>query len=281
MGAFTQKLAAATKRNRSLLCVGLDVDPSLAPSHLVGQPGWIERFALGIVDATADLVCAFKPNLAFYEALGLDGFWGLQRVLEGLPRDVVSIGDAKRGDVENTAAAYARAMFEAWGFDATTVSPYVGFDALEPFFDYADRGVLVLCKTSNPGSGELQDLPVWASTGTHSVHELIAHRAVGLNNQGNCGLVVGATYPAQLARVRAIAPDLPILVPGVGAQAGDLESAVAAGLDARGGGLMVNASRSVMYAGRGTDWQDAARRAALELRDRIATAVEERVGAAD
>ena len=284
MSAFSTKLTEASARNRSLLCVGLDPDPRLAPPALVGQDGWVARFVLGIVEATADLVCAFKPNLAFYEALGDEGYRGLRDVMDGLPKDVVHLGDAKRGDVESTAAAYARAAFEVWGFDAVTVSPYLGGDSLDPFTRYADRGVIVVCKTSNAGSGDLQDLDVTWQGETMPLYEAVARQVVARNATGNLGLVVGATYPAQLARARAIAPSLPILVPGVGAQQGDLEGAVAAGLDADGGGILVNASRSVLYAGSGDDWQAAARAAALDLRERIhavrqARADRERTGA--
>ncbi|MDP8923059.1 MAG: orotidine-5'-phosphate decarboxylase [Chloroflexota bacterium] len=284
MSAFRTRLIEASARNRSLLCVGLDPDPRLAPPSLVGRDGWVARFILGIAEATADLVCAFKPNLAFFEALGDEGFRGLRAVLDGLPKDVLCIGDAKRGDVESTAVAYARAMFEVWGFDAATVNPYLGGDSLDPFTRYEDRGVIVICKTSNPGSGDLQDLDVRWQDETMPLYEAVARQVVGRNRAGNLGLVVGATYPAQLARVRAIAPDLPILVPGVGAQQGDLAGAVAAGLDADGGGILVNASRSVLYADRGDDWQAAARAAALDLRERIdaarqARADRERAGA--
>ena len=280
MSAFTAKLTTAADRNGSLLCVGLDVDPRLAPRSLVEQDGWVERFALGIVEATADLVCAFKPNLAFYEALGMDGYRGLQRVLAGLPKDLVRIGDAKRGDVGNTAAAYAAALFEVWGFDAVTVNPYMGFDTLEPFIQYRDRGVIAVCKTSNPGSGDLQDLPTTWRGETIPLYEVVARQVGEGNVAGNCGLVVGATYPTELGRVRALAPELPILVPGVGAQQGDLEASVAAGLDRDGGGIIVNAARQVLYASRGDDWQAAARRAAKELRGRIEAVRLEQTGAA-
>lgn len=284
MSAFSNRLSRASARNRSLLCVGLDPDPRLAPPALVGREGWVARFVLGIVEATADLVCAFKPNLAFYEALGEEGYRGLRQVMDGLPTDVVSIGDAKRGDVESTAAAYARALFEVWGFDAATVSPYLGGDSLDPFTRYEDHGVIVICKTSNRGSGDLQDLDVAWQGETLPLYEVVARQVAERNAAGNLGLVVGATYPAQLARVRALAPSLPILVPGVGAQQGDLEGAVTAGLDADGGGILVNASRSVLYASSGDDWQAAARAAALDLRERIeavrqARAERERAGA--
>jgi orotidine-5'-phosphate decarboxylase len=279
VSVFTDKLASAASRNRSLLCVGLDVDPRLAPPSLVGSDSWIERFALGIVEATADLVCAYKPNIAFYEALGIDGYHGLRRVLDGLPKEALRIVDAKRGDVGNTAEAYARALFDVWGADAVTVNPYQGADALAPFISYRDRGVFILCKTSNPGSSDFQDLTVDWDGARIPLYEAVAHKTLTWNGAGNCGLVVGATYPRQLARVREIAPDLPVLLPGVGAQEGDLEAAVRAGVDGAGGGLVVNASRGVIYASNGDDWQSAARAAALALRDAIEAARRERSGA--
>jgi orotidine-5'-phosphate decarboxylase len=280
---FREKLAEVTARRRSVLCVGLDVDPRLAPPDLVGQDGWVERFCLGIVEATADLVCAFKPNLAFFEALGEDGYRGLRRTLDGLPKDIVSIGDAKRGDIGSTAEAYANALFEVWGFDVVTVNPLLGPDTLQPFLSYEHRGIFVLCKTSNPGSGAFQDLPVTRDGATIPLYEAIAQEAVALDAgeaAGQIGLVIGATYPEQIARIRALAPDLPFLVPGVGAQQGDIRAAVTAGLDAHGAGIVVNASRGVLYASRGADWQTAARDAALVLRDQLETARQEVAGAA-
>src|SRR5690349_1022903 len=217
---FRQKLAEATDRQHSLQCVGLDPDRRLAPTDLVGQDGWIERFCLGIVEATSDLVCAYKPNVAFFEALGLDGWNGLKRTLDGLPRDLVSIGDAKRGDIGSTAEAYAKALYEVWGFDVVTVSPLLGPDTLEPFLKYKDRGIFALCKTSNPGSGALQDLPVTSDDGTMPLYRTIARQMAVLDADaseagaaGQVGLVVGATYPAQAREIRAVAPDLPFLVP--------------------------------------------------------------------
>lgn len=281
MSAFTDKLAAAADRNRSLLCVGLDVDPRLAPPALVGRDGWIERFALGIVEATADLVCAYKPNIAFFEALGLDGYHALRRIVDALPTHILSICDAKRGDIGNTAEAYARALFDVWGFDAVTVSPFLGSDSLVPFLRYRDRGVIVLCKTSNAGSGDLQDLMTTWRDEAMPLYQVIARQTVELNDAGNCGLVVGATYPRELERVRAIAPDLPILVPGIGTQGGDLEASVGAALDRHGRGIMVNAARDVLYASAGPDWQAAARDAASALRNRLERARREPVVATD
>ena len=272
---FRQKLAEATDRHHSLLCVGLDPDPRLAPAELVGQDGWIERFCLGIVEATSDLVCAYKPNLAFFEALGLDGWHGLRKTLDGLPNDLVSIGDAKRGDIGSTAEAYATALYDVWGFDVVTVSPLLGPDTLRPFLAYKDRGILALCKTSNPGSGTLQDLSVTWDGAAMPLYEALARQMAALDRTeaaGQIGLVVGATYPAQAREIRAAAPDLPFLVPGVGAQQGDLWAAVEAGLDRHGRGIVVNASRGITYASKGSDWQQAARDAAVSLRERLEAA---------
>jgi len=274
---FREKLAEVTARHHSLLCVGLDPDPRLAPPALVGQDGWIERFCLGIVEATADLVCAFKPNLAFFEALGLDGYMGLRRTLDGMPKDVVWVGDAKRGDIGSTAEAYAKALYDVWGFDIVTVSPLLGPDTLQPFLAYKDRGIFALCKTSNPGSGAFQDLTVDRDGEQMPLYEAIAHEMLALDdaNPGQVGLVTGATYPEQLRQVRQLAPRLPFLVPGVGAQQGDIQAVVDAGLDEHGAGIVVNASRGVLYASKGDDWQAAARAAALDLRDRLESARQE------
>jgi orotidine-5'-phosphate decarboxylase len=259
--SFSQRLYAAARDNRSWLCVGLDPDPALLPSGLA-----VDEFLLGIVEATRDLVCCYKPNLAFFEALGLAGQQALRAVLRALPTDVPVLVDAKRGDTPQTMQAYARAIFEDLGADAVTVSPYLGGDSLEPFFAYADRGVFVLCKTSNPGAGEIQDLVV---DGSEPLFLHIARRAISWDQYGTLGLVVGATYPADVAAVRRIAPRAPILLPGVGAQAGDLEQSVQAGITADGGGAIVNASRTILYASSGSSWQIAARAEAERLRAAI------------
>jgi orotidine-5'-phosphate decarboxylase len=259
--SFRERLRAAARSNDSWLCVGLDPDPVLMPDG-VG----LDAFLRGIVEATQDLVCCFKPQIAFYEALGLDGLRSLRVLLSEIPSVIPRLVDAKRGDVPATAAAYARALFDGLGADAVTVNPYLGGDSLAPFFDYADRGVFVLCKTSNPGAGEIQDMAV---DGSEPLFLHVARQAQTWDRFGTLGLVVGATFPSDVARVRAIAPDAPILLPGVGAQAGDLESAVRAAVDTAGGGMLVNASRSILYASRGADWQAAARAEALRLRDAI------------
>jgi orotidine-5'-phosphate decarboxylase len=263
---FLERLHTAARTNRSWLCVGLDPEPA----------DDVETFVKGIVDATRDLVCCYKPNLAFYEALGVAGHRALRAVLEAIPDDIPVLVDAKRGDTPNTMLAYARAIFDELGADAVTVNPYLGGDALDPFFDYPDRGVFVLCKTSNPGAGEIQDLLVDGEPLFLSV----ARRAQRWDRHGTLGLVVGATYPDDVAAVRAAVPSAPILLPGVGAQAGDLEASVRAGVDANGEGAIVNASRTILYASRGADWQDAARRAAERLRDEINAARQDAFAAA-
>ncbi len=268
MSSFRERLARAFDANRSLLCVGLDPDPAL-----MAVPG-VAEFNRAIVDATSDLVCAYKPNLGFYEALGADGLRALEETVDHVRRaapSAVVIGDAKRGDMASTSARYARALFDVWGFDAATVNPYLGGDSLAPFLEYGDRGVFVLCRTSNPGAGELQDLPV---EGVRPVYEAVAERAAAWNARGNVGLVVGATYPEQLRRVRALCPDMPVLLPGVGAQGGDVRASVSAGVDGNGRGLIVSSSRSVLYASSGADFAEAARAEAERLRDEIDDALE-------
>ena len=269
MTAFRDKLLAAMRRSDSLLCVGLDIDPGRVPPTLLDDAGWIETFNRGIVEATSDLVCAYKPNLAFYEALGLQGWEGLRRTLAAIPPDIPVIADAKRGDIGSTSQAYARALFDELGFDAATLTAYVGLEGLEPFLRYDDRGLLILCKTSNPGSGDFQDLVVEWRGERLPLYQVVARRVVEWNGRGNCGLVVGATYPSQLQEIRALAPDLPILIPGVGTQQGSLEKAVRLGTDARGELAIINVSRSISYAGGGDDWQTAARAEALRTVERI------------
>lgn len=267
---FQEKLLDVSRRRASLVCVGLDIDPRRVPAHLGVGPAALLSFNRSIIEATADLVCAYKPNLAFYEAMGLEGWALLRATLAVIPRDIPVIADAKREDVANSAAAYAQAVFEGFGFDAVTVGPYLGEDAVLPFLEWKDRGVFVLCKTSNPGSSEFQDLTVGApGIEPRPLYEFIASRVLQWNRYGNCGLVVGATYPTQLRRIRQIAPDLPLLIPGVGAQAGDLEATVRYGVDGRGERAIINAGRSIIYASAGPDFASAARRAAEELRDTI------------
>lgn len=263
---FADKLFTARQRNGSLLCIGLDPDPGLMPSV-----GFLE-FNKAIVDATADLVCAYKPNLAFYEALGIDGLGLLQRTIEHIPGHIPIIADAKRGDIGNTAKAYAKGLFSTFGFDAATVSPYLGFDSVEPFAAYRDKGVFILCRTSNPGAVDFQSLVDARGT---PLYEMVARKAQEWDVHGNIGLVVGATYPEELKLIRELCPKMLMLIPGIGAQGGDLASAVKYGADTRGEKAIIAVSRQVLYASRGGDFAEAARRSAQELRDRINDLVRE------
>lgn len=267
---FLLKLHSAAQQNDSWLCVGLDPDLDRLPPGLGGSVRErIAAFNRCIIQATQDLVCCYKPNFGFYEAFGIEGLQALEDTLRAVPSHVPVLADAKRGDIGNTARGYARAMFDVFGFDAVTVNPYMGGDSLEPFFAYGDRGIFVLVRTSNPGGSDVQDLRVAGDDGTlEPLYQAVTKRALSWD-RGNLGLVVGATYPAELAAVRGMAPQAPILIPGVGAQAGDLEAAVQAGRDARGGGALVNASRAVLYASSSETWVEDARAAADELRQAI------------
>lgn len=269
---FAERLDVAWRERGSMVCLGLDPDLSRMPEPLRGQDpaDAIFHFNQAILDATADLLCAVKPQWAFFGALGEPGLRALVRTLQYLrERDpgLPVILDSKRGDVGSTAEQYAREAFDLYGADAVTVNPYLGYDATLPFLRRADRGVIVLCKTSNPGSGDFQDLV--DSEGRPLYLRVAESVATRWNGSGNCGLVVGATYPEQLARVRDVVGDLPILVPGIGAQGGDLEASVRAGRDSRGYGLLLSSSRGILYAGSGQDFAQAARQEALALRDAI------------
>jgi orotidine-5'-phosphate decarboxylase len=261
---FHQRLGDAWLQSQSVLCVGLDPDPARLPRPLDGAHDALERFCREIVDATADLVCAFKPQIAYFASQRAED--QLERVCEHIranhPR-VVLILDAKRGDIGPTAEHYAREAFGRYGADAVTVNPYLGTDAVAPFLAHGG-GVIALCRTSNAGGDELQSLVADGQPMYLHVARMVAERWSRL---GDCGLVVGATYPAEIAAVRAVAGDLPLLIPGVGAQGGDAEAAVAAGRDRHGVGVIVNASRSVLYASPDDDFAVAARAEASRLRE--------------
>ena len=257
---FVSRLLNASRRNRSLLCVGLDPDPARLPVKDIFE------FNKAIIDATADLVCCYKPNLAFYEALGIRGLQALKKTVAYIPRDIPVIGDAKRGDIGNTAAAYAKALFEYYKFDAVTVNPYLGYDSVKPFLDYRNKGIFVLCRTSNSSACDFQDL---VDNFGMKFYQTVALRAGDWNKGGNIGLVVGATYPEELKEIRKLCPGMPLLIPGIGAQAGDLELSVKYGVDAAKEMAIIVAARQVLYASKGADYAQAARKAALELRDSI------------
>lgn len=293
MSEFASRLAEASRRNRSAVCVGLDPDPSLMPIKDV------RAFNRAIIDATRDLVCAYKPNLAFYEALGIEGLEALWDTLayarEQAP-DAVLLGDAKRGDIQSTNVKHAEALFDFWGFDAITVNAFAGGESLAPFFEREDKGVFVWCRASNPGSQEFQDAPLavdeWWIPGAPDeeliqlaidnwrmpLYEWIAERSMDWNDNGNLGLVVGATYPEQLSVVRGRCPAVPILIPAVGAQGGELDAAVKNGLDTSGDApnILINSSRSILYAdGSAEGFADAARAAAANLREGINAVLEQ------
>ncbi len=262
---FVQKLASAAGGNRSLLCIGLDPNPEMMPAG-VG----VADFNREIIKATTELVCAYKLNLAFYEALGTQWFDVIRETLEAIPSNIPVIGDAKRSDIGNSARAYARALFEQMNFDAVTINPYLGSDSIKPFIEYSDRGVFILCRTSNPGSADFQTFRCHDEEGPGKyLYELVADKAEEWNESGNVGLVVGATYPEALKNIRQNHPTLPILIPGVGAQGGDLGLAVRHGTDSHGEKAIIGSSRQVIYASRGKDFARAARLAASDLRQRI------------
>lgn len=258
MGFFT-RLEARIRQVNSLLCVGLDPHPDELPEQSAQAA---RDFCQRLMDATADLAAAFKPNAAFFEAFGPDGFAALAQVIAAAPHDVPVILDAKRGDIASTAQAYARSAFQALDADAVTLSPYLGYDAIQPFLEYPQRGVFLLCKTSNPGAADLQDLRLAGAAGGATVYETVARLAQAWNQNDNLGLVVGATHPEALGRVRSLAPELWILAPGIGAQGGDLRGALQAGLRSDGMGLLLPISRGISQAAR-------PRQAALELREAI------------
>ncbi len=265
---FLQMLHDAAAQNDSMLCVGLDPEPTRFPGKLKGDANKIYDFCAAICDATADLVIAFKPQIAYFAAHRAEG--QLERLMEHMRRvapAVPIILDAKRGDIGSTAEQYAREAFERYGADAVTLSPFMGFDSVQPYLQYAGKGAFLLCRTSNPGGDDLQNQRLSTVPGQPLLYEHVAQLAQGpWNLNGQLGLVVGATYPAEIERVRALAPTLPLLIPGVGAQGGDAAATVKAGWrpDAP---IIVNSSRAILYASSGDDYADAARREALKTRD--------------
>ena len=266
---FIDKLSAAWTANNSLLCVGLDPDLARFPAGLQGRPDAIFSFCKAIIDATADLACAFKPQIAYFAALGAEAqLEAICNYVRAAYPAIPLILDAKRGDIGATAHQYAREAYDRYGADAVTVNPYMGFDSVEPYLAWSERGVIVLCRTSNAGGSDLQFLDVGGQPLYQHVARLVAEK---WNRNGQCALVVGATFPDELAQVRAIVGDMPLLVPGVGAQGGDVEATVRSGKTANGAGMMINSSRAILYAApqAGEDFAAAARRVALDTRDAI------------
>jgi orotidine-5'-phosphate decarboxylase len=270
---FLDTLAAAEQKNNSMLCVGLDPEPTKFPGKLKGNANKIYDFCAAIVDATADLVMAFKPQIAYFAAHRAEG--QLERLMEHMRRmapQVPIILDAKRGDIGSTAEQYAIEAFERYGADAVTLSPFMGFDSVAPYLKHHDKGAFLLCRTSNPGGDDLQNQRLSTVPGEPLLYEHVARLAQGpWNLNGQLGLVVGATYPAEIERVRAIAPTLPLLIPGVGAQGGDAVATVRAGWRGASGDtiapIIVNSSRAILYAAPGDDFAQAARREAARMRE--------------
>ena len=268
---FFQRVKERAKDINSWVCVGLDVDTAKLPAHLQGDEDAQKKFGAAIVDATHKAALCYKINSAFFEAEGPRGYAALQELIAGIrERGIPVILDAKRADIGNSSKQYARAAFEGLGADAVTVSPYLGGDSLEPFLDYADKGTIILGVTSNPGGKDFQFL----DCSGFPLYEQVVRKAAAWNSRGNCGLVVGATKGEVFARLRRIAPELPFLVPGVGAQGGVLGPVVQWGVTASGVPPIINSSRAILFASDGEDFAEAAHAAALELRDLIREEVE-------
>lgn len=265
--SFYAALRFIQKKNNSLLCIGLDSDLAKIPKHLHQRENPILEFNKQIIAATKDVVCAYKLNLAFYEALGEIGWRTVKETLGAIPLDVVTIGDAKRGDIGNTAEMYARSLRDDFGFTSSTVNPYMGFDSVEPFIRNEKHGAFILALTSNPGAKDFEYLKVREKP----LYEHVIAKVKKWNTKQNCGLVVGATRPKEMQRVRKLAPAMPLLIPGVGAQGGDLQAAVRYGCDKNGEMAVINSSRGIIYASGGEDFAEVALATALKLRDEMNT----------
>jgi orotidine-5'-phosphate decarboxylase len=264
---FQDTLQRRWRKHDTLVCVGIDPEPTKFPGHLRHTPDAVFEFCRAIVDATADLVCAFKPQIAHFAALRAEDV--LERLIGHIHEKhpgVPVILDAKRGDIGSTAQHYVSEAFDRFGADAVTLNPYMGRDSIQPFLDRADKGVILLCRTSNPGGADFQALDCGGIPLYLRVAETIAR---DWNANGNCALVTGATWPEELGKVRAVVGEMPLLVPGIGAQGGDVEAVLKHGATADGSGLMISSSRAILYAGNGEDFAHAARMATQQLRDTI------------
>lgn len=262
---FLDRYRNAVERSSSRLCIGLDSDVAWLPEALSDEPNRQLSFNQRIVESTSDLCAAYKPNLAFYESCGRAGYDALEQTLAAIPDEVITIGDAKRGDIGNTAGHYARALFDVWNFDAVTVNPYMGTDTIEPYFEHGSRCVFVLALTSNPGSKEFQHL----SDGSRPLYEVVIERCLErFGDADRLGFVVGATHPEGLGRIRSmVGPDIPLLIPGIGAQGGDIDGTVVANA---GGAAFINVSRGIIKASTGADFAEDGRRAAIRYRELLA-----------
>ena len=264
---FNEKLQKIVKKNNSLLCVGLDIDREKIPKFLFqsSKTPFLD-FNKSIIDATKDVVCAYKLNMAFYEVLGKQGFELLEKTVSYIPKDVVVILDGKRNDIGNTARKYAQSLFETLNADAVTVNPYLGEDGVKPFLEYKDKCTFILCRTSNPSAVDFQDLKVQKIP----LYQQVAEKIKEWNIYGNCGAVVGATYPDELKIIRdMLGEDTPLLIPGIGKQGGDVEKTVKNGTNNKGEMAIINSSRGIIYAGHDKDFAEASRTRALSLRNEI------------
>lgn len=264
---FKQKLTAISHNNNSLVCIGLDVDREKMPKFLFesSKHPYLE-FNKSIIDSTKDIVCAYKLNMAFYEVLGTEGFELLKKTIKHIPKDVVVILDGKRNDIGNTARKYAQTLFETLSADAITVNPYLGKDGVAPFLEYKDKCSFILCRTSNASAGDFQDLAVPETP----LYQIVAKKIKEWNENDNCGAVVGATYPEELKTIRSILGDeIPILIPGIGKQGGDVEKTIKNGTNSKGKMAVINSSRGIIFAGDDEDFATVSLKKAISLRDEI------------
>lgn len=259
--SFEQILRATCIKKKSLVCVGLDPDPDKFPDGIPKNAEGIFLFCREIINSVSGFAAAFKPNLAFFEAFGSEGIKALEKTMDIMPRDLLTIGDAKRSDIGNTSKKYAEALFNKWGFSAATVNPYLGKDSLEPFLSFENKGVFVLCLTSNKGAFDFQT--------PDKMYIKVAQAVFEMNKNRNCGLVTGATHPEYLSEIRSAAGDMPFLIPGVGAQGGDLRQTLIHAADNKGVGFIINASRTIIYASSGKNFAEAAAINAKAMRDEI------------
>ena len=262
---FIEKILTAQRSHKSLLCIGLDTDIEKIPGHFRGLRDALLDFNKVIIEATSDLTCAYKVNAAFYERAGEAGWSAMRETVKAIPSGILTIGDAKRGDIENSSSYYAKAFYDDLGFDAVTVAPYMGRDSVEPFLSSEEHGIFLLALTSNAGAQDFQYLNI----GGTPLYQYVFEKALTWNTKKNIGFVAGATRGSQLRNVRAAAGDAPLLIPGVGAQGGSVEEAVHCGADEHGERAIINASRSILYASSGKDFAEAARVEAVRLRDEM------------
>jgi orotidine-5'-phosphate decarboxylase len=264
---FKEKLSKIVDKNNSLLCVGLDIDSEKMPSFLFEESkNPYLKFNKKIIDATKDLVCAYKLNMAFYEVLGIKGYELLEKTIQYIPDEIVIILDGKRNDIGNTAKKYAQSLFETLNADAATINPYLGFDSVKPFLEYKDKCSFILCRTSNPSAKDFQDI----QTPEGILFKVVAAKIKKWNTNKNCGAVVGATYPEELKEIRsALGEDIPFLIPGIGAQGADIEKTVKNGTNKKGDMTIINSSRGIIYSSLDKNYAQKARQKAQETRDEI------------